>query len=151
MHTWKCDCSKIKKKTFIIKDLIVALVQPVQVQHQPVVYNRSLYCTPGHTHVPWTSLPLWPLSPVYQTCPRSVSVASNFSHRTLPSPSQNSVVEVKMCFWFGFQLHIIILLHENIDRILLNKLHGPMNCKFGCYSCIQWTCVIYSVDITWHS
>ena len=43
------------------------------------------------------------------------------------------------------------ILYENIDQILLNKFHGPTHCKKGCYMCIQWTRVLYSVVITWTS
>jgi len=40
-----------------------------------------------------------------------------------------------------------IVLYENIDQILTNKLHGPMHYTIGVTS-IQWTPVLYSVVIT---
>ena len=40
-----------------------------------------------------------------------------------------------------------IVLYENIDQILTNKLHGPMHYTIG-VTCIQWTHVLYSVVIT---
>ena len=42
------------------------------------------------------------------------------------------------------------VLYENIDQILLNKLHEPMCYKIG-NMCIQWTHALYSVVITCHS
>jgi len=41
-----------------------------------------------------------------------------------------------------------LVLYENIDQILPNKLHATMHYKTGLYTCIQWTRVLYSVVIT---
>ena len=45
----------------------------------------------------------------------------------------------------------MILLLYDIDLKLLNKLHEPMQHKKRCYTCIQWTRVLYSVVITQQS
>jgi len=42
-------------------------------------------------------------------------------------------------------------MYPNIDQTLPNTLHGPMHYKIGCYMCIQWSRVLYSVVKTWQS
>ena len=67
--------------------------------------------------------------------------------RTLSSNHSNRCVVWEHC-------HLTILtvvLYENIDQILPNKLHGPMHYTNRFYMCIQRTRVLYSVVITWKS
>ena len=61
--------------------------------------------------------------------------------------------------WWGFLLSKAwylykSVLYTDIDLELWNKLHGPMHHKIGVtstYMCIQWTRVLYSVEITQQS
>jgi len=41
---------------------------------------------------------------------------------------------------------LILVLYENIDQILPNKIQEPMH--YMRYMCIQWTRILYSVVIT---
>ena len=41
------------------------------------------------------------------------------------------------------------LSYDNIDQILPNSIHGPINAlQNRCYMCIQWILVLYCVVIT---